>query len=109
MSQRERRPSSGQNAGLRQELVVCGFIARGGKDGEVCSLPLGYCVGNQLDDAGSVGTAGMPALVGTYGRESVFLLAAVSIRCGDGSLHVKRRLQAEAIVAFRRPVRWVPA
>ncbi|MFM0633098.1 ATP-dependent DNA ligase, partial [Paraburkholderia xenovorans] len=41
---------------LRQELVVCGFTARGGKDGEVGSLLLGYYVGNQLHDAGSVGT-----------------------------------------------------
>lgn len=41
---------------LRQELVVCGFTARGGKDGEVGSLLLGYYVGNKLHDAGSVGT-----------------------------------------------------
>lgn len=41
---------------LRQELVVCGFTARGGKDGEVGSLLLGYYAGNQLHDAGSVGT-----------------------------------------------------
>ncbi|WP_421376338.1 DNA ligase D [Paraburkholderia sp. DD10] len=41
---------------LRQELVICGFTARGGKDGEVGSLLLGYYVGNQLHDAGSVGT-----------------------------------------------------
>jgi bifunctional non-homologous end joining protein LigD len=41
---------------LRQELVICGFTARGGKDGEVGSLLLGYYVGNKLHDAGSVGT-----------------------------------------------------
>jgi bifunctional non-homologous end joining protein LigD len=41
---------------LRQELVVCGFTARGGKDGEVGSLLLGYYVGRKLHDAGSVGT-----------------------------------------------------
>ncbi|MGF6698201.1 DNA ligase D-like protein (predicted ligase) [Paraburkholderia sp. MM5496-R1] len=41
---------------LRHELVVCGFTARGGKDGEVGSLLLGYYVGNKLHDAGSVGT-----------------------------------------------------
>jgi bifunctional non-homologous end joining protein LigD len=41
---------------LRQELVVCGFTARGGKAGEVGSLLLGYYVGDQLRDAGSVGT-----------------------------------------------------
>lgn len=41
---------------LRQELVVCGFTARGSKDGEVGSLLLGYYVGNKLHDAGSVGT-----------------------------------------------------
>jgi bifunctional non-homologous end joining protein LigD len=41
---------------LRQELVVCGFTARGGKDGEVGSLLLGYYVENKLYDAGSVGT-----------------------------------------------------
>ncbi|CAD6543044.1 DNA ligase D [Paraburkholderia metrosideri] len=41
---------------LRQELVVCGFTARGGKDGEVGSLLLGYYVGKKLHDAGSVGT-----------------------------------------------------
>jgi bifunctional non-homologous end joining protein LigD len=41
---------------LRQELVVCGFTARGGRDGEVGSLLLGYYVGNKLHDAGSVGT-----------------------------------------------------
>jgi bifunctional non-homologous end joining protein LigD len=41
---------------LRQELVVCGFTARGGKDGEVGSLLLGYYVGHKLHDAGSVGT-----------------------------------------------------
>ncbi|MGE8160375.1 DNA ligase D [Paraburkholderia sp. NPDC080076] len=41
---------------LRQELVVCGFTARGGKDGEVGSLLLGHYIGNKLHDAGSVGT-----------------------------------------------------
>jgi bifunctional non-homologous end joining protein LigD len=41
---------------LRQELVICGFTARGGKDGEVGSLLLGYYVGHKLRDAGSVGT-----------------------------------------------------
>jgi len=42
-------------ARLRQELVICGFTARGGKSGEVGSLLLGYYVGDQLHDAGSVG------------------------------------------------------
>ncbi|WP_175161745.1 DNA ligase D [Paraburkholderia fynbosensis] len=41
---------------LRQEFVICGFTARGGKDGEVGSLLLGYYVGSKLHDAGSVGT-----------------------------------------------------
>ncbi|PRX33362.1 ATP-dependent DNA ligase LigD phosphoesterase module /ATP-dependent DNA ligase LigD polymerase module [Paraburkholderia sp. BL18I3N2] len=41
---------------LRQELVVCGFTARSGKEGEVGSLLLGYYVGDKLHDAGSVGT-----------------------------------------------------
>jgi bifunctional non-homologous end joining protein LigD len=41
---------------LRQELVICGFTARGGKDGEVGSLLLGYYVCHKLHDAGSVGT-----------------------------------------------------
>nr|WP_243672023.1 non-homologous end-joining DNA ligase [Paraburkholderia kirstenboschensis] len=41
---------------LRQELVICGFTARGGKEGEVGSLLLGYYVGKKLHDAGSVGT-----------------------------------------------------
>lgn len=41
---------------LRQELVVCGFTARGGREGEVGSLRLGYYAGNKLHDAGSVGT-----------------------------------------------------
>ncbi|WP_459252035.1 non-homologous end-joining DNA ligase LigD [Paraburkholderia azotifigens] len=44
---------------LRQELVICGFTARGGKEGEVGSLLLGYYEGNKgsrLHDAGSVGT-----------------------------------------------------
>ncbi|MFX1675073.1 DNA ligase D [Paraburkholderia sp. A2WS-5] len=41
---------------LRQELVICGFTARGGKPGEIGSLMLGYYVGDQLHDAGSVGT-----------------------------------------------------
>lgn len=41
---------------LRQELVVCGFTARGAKEGEVGSLLLGYYAGNKLYDAGSVGT-----------------------------------------------------
>jgi bifunctional non-homologous end joining protein LigD len=41
---------------LRQELVVCGFTARGARDGEVGSLLLGYYVGTKLHDAGSVGT-----------------------------------------------------
>jgi bifunctional non-homologous end joining protein LigD len=41
---------------LRQEFVICGFTARGGKAGEVGSLLLGYYAGNQLHDAGSVGT-----------------------------------------------------
>lgn len=41
---------------LRQELVVCGFTARGGGEGEVGSLRLGYYAGNKLHDAGSVGT-----------------------------------------------------
>jgi bifunctional non-homologous end joining protein LigD len=43
-------------ARLRQELVICGFTARGGKSGEVGSLLLGYYVGDRLHDAGSVGT-----------------------------------------------------
>ncbi|CAB3795404.1 Multifunctional non-homologous end joining protein LigD [Paraburkholderia ultramafica] len=41
---------------LRQELVICGFTARGGRAGEIGSLLLGYYVGDQLHDAGSVGT-----------------------------------------------------
>ncbi|BDC44643.1 DNA ligase D [Paraburkholderia terrae] len=44
---------------LRQELVICGFTARGGKEGEVGSLLLGYyegSKGSRLHDAGSVGT-----------------------------------------------------
>ncbi len=41
---------------LRQELIICGFTARGGKAGEVGSLLLGYYVGDKLRDAGSVGT-----------------------------------------------------
>ncbi|WP_321962054.1 DNA ligase D [Paraburkholderia sp. J7] len=41
---------------LRQELVICGFTARGGKDGEIGSLLLGYYVDGKLRDAGSVGT-----------------------------------------------------
>ncbi|KXU83920.1 ATP-dependent DNA ligase [Paraburkholderia monticola] len=41
---------------LRQELVICGFTARGGKDGEVGSLLLGYYVDGELRDSGSVGT-----------------------------------------------------
>ncbi|WP_244195387.1 non-homologous end-joining DNA ligase [Caballeronia arationis] len=43
-------------ARLRQELVICGMTARGGKPGDVGSLLLGYYVGNKLHDAGSVGT-----------------------------------------------------
>ncbi|MEX3943838.1 DNA ligase D [Paraburkholderia sp. BR10937] len=43
-------------ARLRQEMVICGFTARGGKDGEVGSLLLGYHDGGKLHDAGSVGT-----------------------------------------------------
>ncbi|KXV13080.1 ATP-dependent DNA ligase [Caballeronia megalochromosomata] len=43
-------------ARLRQELVICGMTARGGNDGEVGSLLLGYYVGGKLHDAGSVGT-----------------------------------------------------
>ncbi|MFM0515936.1 MULTISPECIES: DNA ligase D [Caballeronia] len=43
-------------ARLRQELVICGMTARGGDDGEVGSLLLGYYVGSKLHDAGSVGT-----------------------------------------------------
>ena len=43
-------------ARLRQEFVICGFTARGGKSGEVGSLLLGYYVGDRLHDAGSVGT-----------------------------------------------------
>ncbi|EEF26899.1 conserved hypothetical protein [Ricinus communis] len=41
---------------LRQELVICGFTARGGRDGDVGSLLLGYYEGRKLHDAGSVGT-----------------------------------------------------
>ncbi|MEM5313521.1 DNA ligase D [Paraburkholderia sp. JHI869] len=41
---------------LRQEFVICGFTGRGGKDGEIGSLLLGYYVDGQLRDAGSVGT-----------------------------------------------------
>jgi bifunctional non-homologous end joining protein LigD len=41
---------------LRQELVICGFTARGGRNGEIGSLLLGYYVGDELHDAGSVGT-----------------------------------------------------
>jgi bifunctional non-homologous end joining protein LigD len=41
---------------LRQEFVICGFTARGGKEGEVGSLLLGYYEGKKLHDAGSVGT-----------------------------------------------------
>ena len=43
-------------ARLRQELVICGMTARGGNEGEVGSLLLGYYVGSKLHDAGSVGT-----------------------------------------------------
>jgi bifunctional non-homologous end joining protein LigD len=43
-------------ARLRQELVICGFTGRAGKAGEVGSLLLGYYVGGQLREAGSVGT-----------------------------------------------------
>jgi bifunctional non-homologous end joining protein LigD len=43
-------------ARLRQEFVICGFTDRGGERGEVGSLVLGYYVGDQLHDAGSVGT-----------------------------------------------------
>jgi len=43
-------------ARLRQELVICGMTARGGNDGEVGSLLLGFYVGGKLHDAGSVGT-----------------------------------------------------
>lgn len=44
-------------ARLRQEMVVCGFTARGGKDGEIGSLLLGYYDdAGKLHDAGSVGT-----------------------------------------------------
>ncbi|MEX3961895.1 DNA ligase D [Paraburkholderia sp. EG286B] len=41
---------------LRQELVICGFTGRGGKDGEIGSLLLGYYADGKLRDAGSVGT-----------------------------------------------------
>jgi bifunctional non-homologous end joining protein LigD len=49
---------------LRRELVICGFTARGGREGEVGSLLLGYYEGSKQDkreasrlhDAGSVGT-----------------------------------------------------
>jgi bifunctional non-homologous end joining protein LigD len=45
---------------LRQELVICGFTARGGKEGELGSLLLGYYEGSKQGskhhDAGSVGT-----------------------------------------------------
>ncbi|MBB2926945.1 DNA ligase D [Paraburkholderia silvatlantica] len=41
---------------FRQELVICGFTGRGGKDGEVGSLLLGYYADGKLHDAGSVGT-----------------------------------------------------
>jgi bifunctional non-homologous end joining protein LigD len=41
---------------LRQELLICGFTGRGGKDGEVGSLLLGYYADGKLRDAGSVGT-----------------------------------------------------
>ncbi|MCG5078633.1 DNA ligase D [Paraburkholderia tagetis] len=41
---------------LRQELVICGFTARGGQAGEVGSLLLGYYADGALRDAGSVGT-----------------------------------------------------
>ncbi|WP_412760713.1 DNA ligase D [Paraburkholderia tropica] len=45
-------------ARLRQELVICGFTTRGGKDGEIGSLLLGYYDddGAKLVGAGSVGT-----------------------------------------------------
>ncbi|WP_321817800.1 MULTISPECIES: DNA ligase D [unclassified Paraburkholderia] len=44
-------------ARLRQELVVCGFTARGNRDGEIGSLLLGYYGdAGKLHDAGSVGT-----------------------------------------------------
>jgi bifunctional non-homologous end joining protein LigD len=44
-------------ARLRQELVICGFTARGSKDGEIGSLLLGYYDdAGKLHDAGSVGT-----------------------------------------------------
>lgn len=41
---------------LRQELVICGFTARGGRDGEIGSLLLGYYERGKLHGAGSVGT-----------------------------------------------------
>jgi bifunctional non-homologous end joining protein LigD len=43
-------------ARLRQELIICGMTARAGTSGEVGSLLLGYYAGNELNDAGSVGT-----------------------------------------------------
>ncbi|CAG9207530.1 3'-phosphoesterase / DNA ligase D / DNA repair polymerase [Paraburkholderia tropica] len=43
-------------ARLRQELVICGFTTRGGRDGEIGSLLLGYYEGATLHGAGSVGT-----------------------------------------------------
>lgn len=44
-------------ARLRQDLVICGFTTRGGKDGEIGSLLLGYYDdGAKLVGAGSVGT-----------------------------------------------------
>ncbi|WMY11256.1 DNA ligase D [Paraburkholderia phenoliruptrix] len=63
LKRREARYESGRTEAwlkakcrLRQEFVVCGFTARGGKEGEVGSLLLGYYAGKKLHDAGSVGT-----------------------------------------------------
>ncbi|WP_350030196.1 non-homologous end-joining DNA ligase [Caballeronia sp. GAWG1-1] len=63
LKQRDARYESGRTqtwlkakARLRQELIICGMTARAGTSSEVGSLLLGYYAGNELNDAGSVGT-----------------------------------------------------
>ncbi len=80
---------------LRQELVVCGFTPRGGREGEVGSLRLGYYAGNKLHDAGSVGT-GWDARTG---RELWALLTPLEVDAApfDGALSKPGRWSRRAV------------
>jgi bifunctional non-homologous end joining protein LigD len=70
---------------LRQEFVICGLTARGGKDGEIGSLLLGYYVGPKTSRRGQrrhwLGRTDCPGFVGPLDTARV-RCGAIRRRCG---------------------------